>query len=210
MNTRPVNTESQKSGDHKEIHDLGEHIYRFENCVPKELCEDAIRIFEEASEAGMTVDRLDNMGADALNIQDEAIVHQVIPPSSLPVVRPIVDIVNNEVMPEFLRKYPIQQQYDWIGVGGAKMQKTKMTEGYHNWHMEHSNQLDSYRSILAWGIFLNDVEEGGELEFLYQSVRVKPIQGDLILWPSGFTHQHRGNPPLKGVKYIYTGWIDTI
>ncbi len=68
MNTRPVNTESQKSEDHKEIHDLGEHIYRFENCVPKDLCEDAIRIFEEASEAGMTVDRLDNMGADALNI----------------------------------------------------------------------------------------------------------------------------------------------
>lgn len=210
MNTRPVNFEPQQDESKKEIHDLGEHIYQFENCVPKQLCEDAIRIFDEASEAGMTMDRLDNMGASALNINDEAIVHQTIPPSSLPVVRPIVDIVNNEVMPEFLRKYPIEAQYNWIGVGGAKMQRTEPTQGYHNWHMEHSNQLDSYRSILAWGIFLNDVEEGGELEFLYQSVRVKPRQGDLILWPSGFTHQHRGNPPLKGTKYIYTGWIDTI
>ena len=41
--------------------------------------------------------------------------------------------------------------------------------------MEHSGQMDSYRSICAWGLFLNDVEEGGELEFLYQSIRVQPV-----------------------------------
>jgi len=84
------------------------------------------------------------------------------------------------------------------------------TEGYHVWHMEHSNQMDSYRSICAWALFLNDVEEGGELEFLYQSKRIKPRQGDFVLWPAGYTHHHRGNPPLKGEKYIYTGWLDIL
>ena len=54
----------------------------------------------------------------------------------------------------------------------------------------------------------HDVEEGGELEFLYQSLRVKPKRGDLVVWPAGFTHLHRGNPPLKGEKYIIKGWID--
>ena len=23
----------------------------------------------------------------------------------------------------------------------------------------------------------------------------------------GYTHHHRGNPPISGVKYIYTGWF---
>ena len=57
---------------------------------------------------------------------------------------------------------------------------------------------------------MNDVEEGGETEFLYQSFRVKPKAGTLILFPSFFTHTHRGNPPLKGVKYLATGWIHLI
>jgi len=207
---KEVKFEEERDPHAKEMHDLGEHVYRFENCVPRELCEDAIDIFEKSVEAGLSVDRLDQMGTSNLSIADTAVIHKDIPPSSLPVARAIVDIIQNEVLVEFLRIYPIEGQYSWIGVGGAKMQRTELKQGYHNWHMEHSNQLDSYRSILAWSIFLNDVEEGGELEFLYQSLRVKPKQGDLLLWPAGFTHQHRGNPPLKGVKYIYTGWIDTL
>ena len=59
-------------------------------------------------------------------------------------------------------------------------------------------------------VYLNDVEEGGETEFLYQSVRVPPVQGRFICWPAGWTHIHRGNPPLKGVKYALTGWINFI
>jgi len=40
-------------------------------------------------------------------------------------------------------------------------------------------------------------------------MRVKPKKGRLILFPAGFTHTHRGNPPLDGEKYIITGWVET-
>ena len=56
--------------------------------------------------------------------------------------------------------------------------------------------------------YLNDVEEGGETEFLYQSRRIKPKQGTMVICPSSFTHTHRGNPPLKGDKYMINGWIE--
>ena len=62
--------------------------------------------------------------------------------------------------------------------------------------------------VLSWILYLNDVEEGGETEFLYQSMRFKPKAGTFILFPAHFTHTHRGNPPLSGVKYIATGWIE--
>ena len=61
--------------------------------------------------------------------------------------------------------------------------------------------------MVAWMVYLNDVEEGGETEFLYQSLRIKPKANMAVLWPGSFTHIHRGNPPLSGDKYILTGWF---
>ena len=87
------------------------------------------------------------------------------------------------------------------------MQKTKVGGGYHIWHFESMNREVSSR-FLTWILYLNDVHEGGETEFLYQSMRVKPEQGTLVIWPAAFTHTHRGNPPLSNEKYIVTGWTE--
>ena len=87
----------------------------------------------------------------------------------------------------------------------SKFQRTKPGGGYHMWHCENSTYEMSNRT-LVWMIYLNDVEEGGETEFLHQHVRLTPKRGTVVFWPAAFTHQHRGNPPLKGTKYILTGW----
>jgi len=54
--------------------------------------------------------------------------------------------------------------------------------------------------------YLNDNFEGGETEFLYLNKRVSAKQGRIIIFPAGFTHVHRGNPPIGGEKYIVTSW----
>ena len=64
------------------------------------------------------------------------------------------------------------------------------------------------RRLLFFILYLNDIEEGGETEFLYFKRRVKPQKGRLLLAPCGFTHYHRGNPPLSGDKYILTSWVE--
>ena len=51
------------------------------------------------------------------------------------------------------------------------------------------------------------MKEGGETEFLYQGIRVPPVQGTVLLFPAGWTHPHRGNPPLKENKYFMTTWL---
>ena len=88
-----------------------------------------------------------------------------------------------------------------------KLQKTSPGEGYHLWHCENSGLQNSSR-VFFFIMYLNDIEEGGETEFLYQNKRVKPKEGRIILAPSSFTHTHRGNTPLKGDKYILTGWFE--
>lgn len=88
-----------------------------------------------------------------------------------------------------------------------KIQKTTKGGGYHNWHFEQISFENSSR-VLAWSIYLNDVKEGGETEFLYQSKRVKAEQGKILVFPANFLYTHRGNPPLSGDKYILTGWFN--
>jgi len=88
-----------------------------------------------------------------------------------------------------------------------KVQKTLPTEGYHVWHIEHSKGYENEPRAFVFSIYLNNVEEGGETEFLNQSIRVKPKTGRIVIWPAGFPYVHRGNPPLSGKKYILTSWM---
>jgi len=86
-----------------------------------------------------------------------------------------------------------------------KIQKTLPGGGYHNWHHEWTS--DAYLRSFVTMLYLNDVNHGGETEFLYQNLRISPLKGTFLIWPAYFTHLHRGNPPLSGEKYIATSWI---
>jgi hypothetical protein len=44
--------------------------------------------------------------------------------------------------------------------------------------------------------------EGGETEFRYQNWKIAAEQGTLLLFPSGWTHIHRGCSPRSGPKYV--------
>lgn len=89
---------------------------------------------------------------------------------------------------------------------GYAVQRTKPGEFFH-WHIDSGSHQFSDRQLVAiW--YLNDVEgPGGETEFLYQDVKVKPESGKLILFPPFWTHEHRGVTLQSGVKYIATTWI---
>ena len=87
---------------------------------------------------------------------------------------------------------------------GMSIQKTRPHQGYHAWHCECADLCTSSR-VMAYTLYLNSVEEGGETEFLYQGVKIKPEPGKLVFFPAYYTHPHRGNPIYKGVKYIVSG-----
>ena len=89
-----------------------------------------------------------------------------------------------------------------------KLQKTAPGEGYHVWHFEQAANDDAISRCLVWAAYLNDVEDAGETEFLYQRLRVPPKKNTLIIWPAAFTHTHRGNVVHGNKsKYIMTGWF---
>ena len=192
---------SIRDRDEREVHDLGEHILLFENYFNHEFCEDCIHIFNECLQSGLVIDR------DGLSIKDKALIHTQIPASSLPLVKPLQDIITLYKLPEFLKKYDIAQQYAAINIGGAKLQRTLPSEGYHVWHVEHGRGFDMEPRAFVFSIYLNDVDSGFT-DFKFQNKSVKSEKGTLVIWPAYFTHEHRASTELKSDKYILTGWVN--
>ncbi len=117
-----------------------------------------------------------------------------------------MDYMHADIIPSYCA-YWMDELTEMLWIHEGKVQKTRPGEGYHIWHTEVLGKHASNR-VLAFSIYLNDVEKGGETEFLHQHVRFKPKRGDMLIWPGYFTHVHRGNPPLSGDKYICTGWVE--
>lgn len=184
-------------------YEFKDFIAIYDNAFTERECEDVIKLFEKYHKSGYTYSR------ENLTLHDDTSVH--INPSieldwDLGFINSFHDRLYNYLYPIYNTQYPALQNLEKHKSKYIKIQKTCPTQGYHAWHCEHS--ADDRNRILAWTLYLNDVEEGGETEFLYQSIRIKPKIGTFTIFPAHFTHTHRGNPPLSGVKYIATGWIE--
>ena len=76
--------------------------------------------------------------------------------------------------------------------------------GFKKWHFE-ANSNSSKSRILVFMTYLNDVDDGGT-EFKYQNITIPAKKGLTLIWPSGFTHTHRGQISYTKEKIIITGW----
>jgi hypothetical protein len=184
-------------------------VLEYDNFLPGEWCAHAIEYFENMQKAGLVADR----SAEALrHVFDDSTLTMH---GEYSIQLTGTQDLSNSFIAEFWAKaYPLYaKQYSVLktlanhSIFYIKAQKTEIGQGYHTWHCETGDRASSTR-ILSFILYLNDVEEGGETEFLYYPRRVKPTTGKLILFPGGFTHTHRGNPPLMGDKYILTGWVE--
>jgi len=104
---------------------------------------------------------------------------------------------------QFLPKRPTQ--YEQI-----HLLKYEANDGWYHFHSDNDGTPESNidNRVISVIIYLNDVKEGGETEFEYIDVGpIKPNQGDVIMFPSGKSHCHRGNIPISGQKYIAVLWL---
>lgn len=108
---------------------------------------------------------------------------------------------------EYKRQYDILDTANPHTIYSCKIQRSKIGEAFYQWHFDTLSR-DTTNRLIVFILYLNDVEEGGETEFLYIPKRIKPTTGTLLMFPAGMTHTHRGNPPISNSKYILTGWVE--
>lgn len=180
----------------------------YENAFSKEYCDSVIACFDRNCEAGLTENRQQSgISKYKTEQDDEALFLPEASKMDGALVREFNDTFWNKIYPHYSDAFDILKTAGPHGNYHFKIQKTKIGGGYHIWHAE-SVTLSMANRLLVWTLYLNDVEEGGETEFLYYPKRIKPKTGTVIVWPAGFTHTHRGNPPISNTKYIVTGWIE--
>ena len=99
--------------------------------------------------------------------------------------RETLNVFWGSLYPQYRAKYGSLDNASSHVTRDIKLQKTLPGQGYHVWHYEHDSKKYSSR-IMAWILYLDDVKEGGETEFLYLQKRIAPKAGTLILFPSNF------------------------
>jgi hypothetical protein len=183
---------------------IDNHIGIFKNFMSNQLIDDYLNYFNKCEQQGAVYERK----IDETLVSDSAIstiknINAYMTYNN----KPFIEMFFEEVYPLYVKKYSYLKHLDRHTILEVKIQKTKVGEGYHFWHCE-SAAMKARNRILAFMVYLNDVTEGGETEFLYQKCRFKPEKNTLLVWPAQFTHVHRGNPPLSNDKYIITGWVE--
>jgi len=106
---------------------------------------------------------------------------------------------------EYVKKYPDASICDYYNINVPyNIQHYKKNGGYKVWHCESNGKSTCSRN-LVFMTYLNTVKNAGT-EFKYQKLTTECKKGLTLIWPSSFTHTHRGVINKKHEKYIITGW----
>ena len=186
-------------------------IGMYDNAVSDEFCDRLIEYFEWSQKSNRTYGRMESEHIK----KDESCNLNPTDPQSLSFATPNIagflgefnDAFWNTCYADYLKKYGVLADYEQHTIYTYKVQKTHPGGGYHVWHSEDGGKVHAGR-VGVYILYLNDVAEGGETEFLYMHKRVSPKKGRLVIFPPNYPWAHRGNPPLSGVKYIMTGWLE--
>lgn len=93
---------------------------------------------------------------------------------------------------------PNTEPFDDIWHTSYQVQKS----GHYVWHHDSAVENGKVR-LLTFIWYLNTIEDGGETDFHFKSV--KPVQGRFIMFPATWDYTHCGRKTTN--KYIVTGWL---
>jgi hypothetical protein len=127
---------------------------------------------------------------------------------NIPLMNEYLEFILQPALDAYLQKYIHANNTWYFGVDQhINLQEyPKGSLGFSKWHCELSTK-DSINRHLVFMTYLNDIEDEGQTEFLYQELAVKPEKGLTLIFPAGFTHTHRGLASPTEEKRIVTGWF---
>lgn len=181
----------------------GSFIYEIKNALPAAACSDAIRRFEAS--AGQHVSgRIGQEQTKEQSIKRSTDLRISGREQWQDVDQGLFESLQMALV-EMAKLHPFFASNSFRDMG-YQVQRTLPGEYYH-WHIDGGPGEFSQRQLVAiW--YLNDVPgPGGETEFHFQRIKIKPETGKLVLFPPFWTHAHRGVTLEQGVKYIATTWV---
>jgi prolyl 4-hydroxylase len=117
--------------------------------------------------------------------------------------------LKHDALDKYVEKYPHSAGDAFDITALPNIQYYPPGGGFYKWHYEQS-PMDAVcmSRNLVFMTYLNDVNDGGETEFDYQNIKIKPRKGLTVIWPAGWPFTHRGVVSKTEKKYIITGWYN--
>lgn len=178
--------------------------------VNKKVCKNLIKHFEKANnkrqgEVGHA-DGIVNVDKSIKASTDVSVLANSQDKNILDYYKELTKVTN-----EYKKQYEYcdEAQAEWGLTSNWGIQKYKPKEGYFVRHYERSGGKYIKRH-LVFMTYLNDVSDGGETEFYYQKLKVKPEIGLTLIFPADWTFTHNGITSPTQTKYISTGWYNYI
>jgi len=112
-----------------------------------------------------------------------------------------------KVLDLYIEKYPDANNVAKFRLTeNTNIQYYKPGGGFKTWHTERETISTRH---LVFMTYLNDVDDGGT-EFKNQKIKLPAKKGLTVMWPTDWTHTHRGVISNTQDKYIITGWFNYV
>lgn len=171
------------------------------------LCDDLIKYHKEHTEYKCS-------GAVGTGKVDKEIKDSIDVPFWSASNNPIIQKYFQELqigLDNYIEKYEFVKRLSLRTKEATNIQYYPLGGGFKDWHFERmSIDFPQTSRALVFMTYLNDVHDKGETEWVYQNKKIQPRKGLSVIWPTDFTHTHKGIPSLTEEKYIVTGWFNLI
>jgi len=116
----------------------------------------------------------------------------------------------HKCMENYRKKYPSTKNISQYGiVEPFNIQYYPPGGGFFKYHFERNAEEPTIKRVLVFMTYLNNLEEGGT-EWKHQKLKLPAKKGLTVIWPSDWTHTHKGVISKTEEKYIITGWYSYV
>jgi len=173
--------------------------------IPPILCDDLVTLFKESEE----YQQPGVVGPPPRIDPDEKRSTEVpIHPSYNHLTMVVYKNFIGKIINLYEKKYPEVEEFSKFGmIESCQIQHYKPGEGFKKWHFERSSKAEN--RCLVFMTYLNNVPDAGT-HFKYQDLTTPAEKGLTLIWPTDFTHTHKGQITKTHEKYILTGWLGYI
>ena len=173
-----------------------------DNLLTKKECIDTIE-WAHSSKSFVPDVNKNNSGYDYCHLMNrgEDAVKCFSPKPLRPLYRAIVELKNS-----YIKSFPEVNNLSHWSIQHVRLKRWSPEWHYSAWHSEHS-EVEPYR-VLSFLIYLSDNDCSTEFR-RYRNVKTKAGRG--LLFPSYFTHEHKGSVCKKGLtRYIASGYYSFV
>ena len=212
-----MNDDSSVFKSQKHIKDIpiSEHKFPYESFIggwyiPENICDNIVNHFNEQKEKKLTIiGNVDNYGKKIINQEIKDSEELSVLPNNFDYPFKEYRIHLQDCLIKYVEKYRhINDLLEHFNITKSyNIQFYKKGGGFKVDHCERNGSKDTLSRALVFMTYLNDVDDGGT-EFIYQRMVSPAKKGLTMIWPTDWTHIHRGIVSETKEKMIITGWYN--